>query len=145
MGTIRWSLSNQVFDIFGKDRSNMPYITLNDAQIEYDVILNAVQNDAQLAMGNPTGSNGHWSNTQTIRYTLVGLLAGGQQVYIDWHPTPDKLGSIWWQGPGDERGGEVRRGYIFSGGRRETIENMIRVQYMFGDRSAGRLNNLPTV
>ena len=55
----------------------MPYITLNNAQIDYDVILNAVQNDAQLAMGNPTGRNGHWSNTETIRYTLVGLLAGG--------------------------------------------------------------------
>ena len=55
----------------------MPYITLNGEQIDYGVILNAVQN-AQLAMGNPTdGRNGHWSNTQTIRYTLVGLLAGG--------------------------------------------------------------------
>ena len=56
----------------------MPYITLNGEQIDYDVILNAAQNTAQLAMGNPTaGRNGHWSNTKTIRYTLVGLLAGG--------------------------------------------------------------------
>ena len=56
----------------------MPYITLNNAQIDYDVILNAVQNAAELAMENPTaGRNGHWSNPETIRYTLVGLLAGG--------------------------------------------------------------------
>ena len=55
----------------------MPYITLNGEQIDYEVMLNAVQN-AQLAMGNPTdGRNGHWSNTQTIRYTLVGVLPGG--------------------------------------------------------------------
>ena len=67
-----------------------------------------------------------------------------QQVYIDWHPTDDKLGSIWWQGPGDERGGDVRRGKIFSGDRRETIENTIRAKYV-GDQAAGHLNNLPTV
>merc|ERR1711971_1164613 len=119
--------------VFDKDRSNMPYITLNGDQIDYNVLLNAVQNTAQLAMGNPAaGSNGHWSNTQTIRYTLVGLLAGGQQVYIDWHPTDDKLGSIWWHG------GELRRGKIFSGERRDAIETAIRAQYA-ADQAAGHL------
>ena len=55
----------------------MPYITLNGEKIDYEDILSAAQN-AQLAMGNETdGSNGHWSNTETIKYTLVGLLAGG--------------------------------------------------------------------
>ena len=55
----------------------MAHINLNGKKVDYEVILSATQN-AQLAMGNPTdGRNGHWSNTQTIRYTLVGLLAGG--------------------------------------------------------------------
>ena len=67
-----------------------------------------------------------------------------QQVYIDWHPTDDKLGSIWWQGTGDEKGGDVRRGKIFSGERLKTIENTIRAKYG-EDQAAGHLNNLPTV
>ena len=61
-----------------------------------------------------------------------------QQVYIDWHPTDDKLGSIWWQG------GELRRGKIFSGERRDAIETAIRAQYD-ADKAAGLLNDLPNV
>merc|ERR1711935_468983 len=141
MGTICCSLSNPVFD---KDSSNMPYITLNGEKIEYEDILSAAQN-AQLAMGSETDeSNGHWSNTETIKYTLVGLLAGGQQVYLNWHQNLDKLGSIWWRGAGDEKGGALRRGDIFSGERIKTIESAIRAQYV-GDQAAGRLGNLPTV
>ena len=147
----------------------MVYITLNGEKIDYEDILSAAQN-AQLAMGNETdGSNGHWSNTETIKYTLVGLLAGGQvicftfifyfmqsilisfsfyskrqQVYLNWHQNLDKLGSIWWRGAGDEKGGALRRGDIFSGERIKTIENTIRGKYL-GDQDAGNLGNLPTV
>ena len=66
-----------------------------------------------------------------------------QQVYIDWHPSDDQLGSIWWQGTGDEKGGYVRRGKIWNG-KRDEIETAIRAQYN-ADKAAGLLNDLPEV